>query len=195
MANQREKTYDQIGTVTFRKTRSNKYIRLSIRMDGRVLVSMPTRVAWRDAESFLRQKYDWVIEQKDKMARTMQEEERIPIALPPDEHLRQAQQLIFNRLDELSDQFGFEYRKATFRNQKTLWGSCSHDNKISLNINLVHLPPHLVDYVLLHELVHTKVKNHSSRFWQQLDKCIGSPSSGKKLKKELNNFRPGFRCA
>ena len=195
MANQREKTYQQIGTVTFRKTRSNKYIRLSIRTDGRVLISLPTRVSWRDAESFLQKKFDWVIEQKQKLSQTLHEEQQIPVLLPPADQLRQAQQLIYNRLDELAVQFRFRYRKAVFRNQKTLWGSCSHDNNISLNINLIHLPPHLVDYVLLHELVHTKIKNHSPRYWQALDKCFGATGAGKRLKKELNSFRPGYRCA
>ena len=195
MPNQREKTYEQIGNVIFRKNKSNKYIRLSVKMDGRVLITMPYRVSWRDAEAFLQQKIPWVADQQQKMEKHKQQEERVPVIMPSEEQLRQAQRLIFNRLDELAEQKGFAFRKAAFRNQKTLWGSCSYNNNISLNINLIHLPPHLVDYVLLHELVHTKIKNHSPRFWQALDKCFGSPGSGKRLKRELNAFKPGYKCA
>ncbi|MFC1990575.1 M48 family metallopeptidase [Chloroflexota bacterium] len=61
----------------------------------------------------------------------------------------------------------------SIRNQKTRWGSCSHKNNINLNMKLVLLPDELVDYVILHELVHTRIHNHSKRFWVELDKYVG----------------------
>ena len=194
MPNQREMIFDSIGKVTFRKNKANKYIRLSVKQDGRVLVTLPSRAAWRHAEKFVRQKLAWIEEQQQKLQQSTKQDGLVPIIMPSQSELDQAQRMIFNRLDELAAKCGYQYRKASFRNQKTIWGSCSHDNNISLNINLIHLPSHLIDYVLLHELVHTKVKNHSSRFWQTLDKCFGCAGAGKKLKKELNNFKPGYRC-
>ena len=54
------------------------------------------------------------------------------------------------------------------RRQRTRWGSCSSRRTISLNRNLVFLPEHLVRSLMLHELAHTLVMNHSERYWTAL---------------------------
>ncbi|MBQ9470374.1 MAG: M48 family metallopeptidase [Bacteroidales bacterium] len=77
------------------------------------------------------------------------------------------------RTNALAMQHGFRYNKVTIRNTRTRWGSCSASNNISLSLNLMQLPDHLVDYVILHELCHTVVKNHSNDFWQLLDSTCG----------------------
>ncbi len=73
------------------------------------------------------------------------------------------------RIAELAIIHGFSYNRITIRDNRSNWGSCSSRNNISLNLHLMKLPDHLIDYVLLHELVHTKVKNHSPAFWSLLD--------------------------
>ena len=55
-------------------------------------------------------------------------------------------------------------------------------------MNLIRLPQKLQDYVILHELVHTKHKNHSKKFWAEMDKLVGD---GKKLRKEMKKYRIG----
>jgi len=80
--------------------------------------------------------------------------------------------------------------KYSIRNQKTRWGSCSNLNNINLNINLVSLTQDLMDYVILHELLHTKIKNHSKKFWAQLDKYVGGKA--KYLDKRLKKHRLGL---
>ena len=99
-----------------------------------------------------------------------------------------AKVILKNRLKELSDIYGFKYNRVFIRNQKTRWGSCSGKNNISLNINLVRVSNELQDYVILHELVHTKIKNHSIRFWKDLDKYVGDGKKYAKLLKEKNYF-------
>ena len=71
-------------------------------------------------------------------------------------------------LERLSEQYGYRYRKATIRLQKSRWGSCSRVGNISLNAKLLFLPAHLVHYVMLHELAHLKHLNHSPRFWAEV---------------------------
>jgi predicted metal-dependent hydrolase len=61
------------------------------------------------------------------------------------------------------------------RNQKTRWGSCSARNNINLNINLAHLPVELMDYIILHELAHTRITNHGPQFWKLLGDYIQHP--------------------
>ena len=88
------------------------------------------------------------------------------------------------RLSELADQHGFQFQKVFVKHVKTRWGSCSSVNNINLNIHLVRLPDHLIDYVLLHELVHTQIKNHSREFWDFLEQVNpGSKAFNKELKK------------
>jgi predicted metal-dependent hydrolase len=54
-----------------------------------------------------------------------------------------------------------------------------------LNVNLVRLPDELMDYTILHELVHTRIKNHGKRFWAQLDRLLGD---ARKLDRALNDY-------
>jgi len=63
-------------------------------------------------------------------------------------------------------ELGYELNGVQVRAQRTLWGSCSRRNAISLNARLLLLPPDLVRYIFIHELVHIRHPNHSHRFWQ-----------------------------
>jgi len=92
---------------------------------------------------------------------------------------------LVDRLNYLALKHGFEYNRVFIRNQKTRWGSCSGKNNINLNVNLVRLPDELMDYTILHELVHTRVKNHGKRFWAQLERLLGD---ARKLDRALNDY-------
>lgn len=72
---------------------------------------------------------------------------------------------LVSRLDEVSAQTGLRYRTIQIRGQKSRWGSCSARGTISLNCKLMFIPPEPVRYLLIHELCHTTHLNHSSRFW------------------------------
>ena len=73
--------------------------------------------------------------------------------------------------------------QVRFKNQKTLWGSCSSKNNINLNYLLVMAPMLVIDYVIIHELVHTVHKNHSENFWNAVEAIM---PDYKKAKKWLN---------
>lgn len=77
---------------------------------------------------------------------------------------------------------GFSYKRVHIRLQKTRWGSCSSRGTISLNARLLFLPLTLVDYVLLHELAHTRHLDHSRAFWALLNEHL---PNARELAKEL----------
>ena len=113
-----------------------------------------------------------------------------PQNVPPDispVDLAAAQEELFARLEAFSRQHQLPYRRAAFRCQKTRWGSCSSQNNLSLNINMVFLPRHLQDYLLLHELTHVRHKHHGPAFWATLDCLCGG--NARRLAKELKGHR------
>jgi predicted metal-dependent hydrolase len=69
-------------------------------------------------------------------------------------------------LRSVAQELGFPLKGATVRFQRTLWASCSHRDTVSLNARLLLIPPGLVRYVFIHELAHTRHRNHSREFWQ-----------------------------
>ncbi|MBW4464332.1 MAG: M48 family metallopeptidase [Pegethrix bostrychoides GSE-TBD4-15B] len=78
---------------------------------------------------------------------------------------RKAELHLIPWLRQTSQEISLPFAEASIRGQKTLWASCSSRHNISLNYKLLFLPPHLVRYVLIHELCHTIHLNHSQRFW------------------------------
>ena len=97
----------------------------------------------------------------------------------------EAKEYLPKQTQKLAQKFGFSYNTVYIKNHKTLWGSCSSKNNINLNLHLMRLPKYLIDYVIIHELCHTKEKNHGTEFWKLVDKIVGN---GKKLSKELRAF-------
>lgn len=81
---------------------------------------------------------------------------------------RRAQAALLPQLRELAELYGFRYVRGVVRGQRTRWGSCSARGTISLNWHLLFLSPPQARYVLLHELCHTAIPDHSPRFWQLL---------------------------
>ena len=89
------------------------------------------------------------------------------------------------RVMHLAEKYGFKYEKVFVKNIKTRWGSCSFNNNINLNIHLMRLPDHLIDYVIFHELAHTIHKNHGKDFWECLDSLCGNARA---LRREMRNY-------
>jgi len=73
--------------------------------------------------------------------------------------------MINHRINILSEKMSVKPNKVSVRYQKTIWGSCSGDDNISINFKLALAPLDVVDYILIHELCHILHKNHSKEFW------------------------------
>jgi len=98
----------------------------------------------------------------------------------------EAKRLLPIRLTELARRHNFEFSKVTIRNNRRNWGSCSSKNNISLNLQMMKLPIELIDYILLHELVHTQIKNHGPKFWEKLNEV--SNNRARELAREVKKY-------
>lgn len=72
------------------------------------------------------------------------------------------------RVQSFAAQHQVAVSRISVRNQKSRWGSCSRRGTISLNWRLIQTPPHVQDYIILHELMHRREMNHSARFWREV---------------------------
>jgi len=81
---------------------------------------------------------------------------------------KEARKLILERLDFYSEKHGFIYNKVFVRAQKTKWGNCSSKKNLSFNWRLIKTPLFVINYIVLHELVHTEVLKHTKQFWMKL---------------------------
>ena len=173
----------RVGTILIERSRRAKHLSLSVKPFKGARVAVPIGVSFASAEMFARSKTGWIKKHLDKMV-LMEQEAR---ALSKNNPIIQAtaRKHLIDRLYFLSQKYGFNYNRVFIKNQKTRWGSCSAKNNINLNITLVRLPDELIDYTILHELVHTRVKNHNRRFWDQMDKLLGD---AKKLDRKLSEY-------
>jgi len=103
---------------------------------------------------------------------------------------QQAEELLPKRLAAIATRYDFSYRSVSIKKLKSRWGSCDHQHNIALNLYLMQLPWEVIDYVLLHELTHTKFLNHSPEFWTHLERLL---PSYKTIKKTLRSFNPSLQ--
>jgi len=172
-----------VGTVLMERSRRAKRISVSIRPFKGVRVAVPLGVSFDKAQMFAQSKAGWIKKHLDKMEQLELRAKARSHTSPIDRSA--ARKVLIDRLNLLAKKYGFTYNRVFIRNQKTRWGSCSTKNNINLNVNLVRLPPELIDYTIIHELVHTRVKNHSRRFWDQMDALLGD---AKKIDKKLSAY-------
>lgn len=81
---------------------------------------------------------------------------------------KDAEKLLPQRVEALARTGGFNYKSVRVKRLRSRWGSCSNQKDITLNYYLIQLPWSLIDYVILHELTHTKHLHHGSAFWEHL---------------------------
>lgn len=102
---------------------------------------------------------------------------------------QQAEKLLPQRLRSLATQYDFQYGDVSIKQLKSRWGSCSNEGDIALNLFLMQLPWSLIDYVLLHELVHTRIMAHGKPFWDELSQYVPNLAQARK---EIKTHRPFF---
>lgn len=126
-------------------------------------------VAWDDVDASMGRRAA-SLRADDTLAITVTKDDREGVATAIATVLRaEGRRLLVPRLAEHARRLGLGYARVAVRGQRSVWGSCSSSGTISLNYKLLFLPPEIVDYVLVHELAHTRYLDHSPAFWSFLE--------------------------
>jgi len=227
---------EAIGEVSFLKYKSSLKIKIIVKADASIKVTMPQNATYQQAIDFVNSKKQWILDnlkniknknvtqnkitenqknitpfhdliliksKNDKIFITFKdrnlvlnypeninlEDDRIQNAIKQGIEItlkNEALKYIPQRLKFLADKHNLKFNKLSISVAKRKWGSCSSLNDIIISLHIMRLPLHLIDYVLLHELSHTKVKNHSLEFWNFMQKLDNNSIN---LNNELKKFK------
>ena len=123
--------------------------------DGKA-VAFAGRARWRDPET---------------LEVAVDRDDRVAVATAVAEVLKaEGRRVLVPRLGTLAERHGLAFSRVAVRGQRSVWGSCAASGTVSLNYKLLFLRPALLDYVLLHELAHTRHLDHSAAFWRLLER-------------------------
>jgi predicted metal-dependent hydrolase len=171
----------QIGekfvSITFRRnTKARRYI---LRFKQACLVAtIPRGGSQKEAFDFIRRSQPWIERQLAKKAEASTEVwfrgVKVPLASFGTPHVARyfravAKVELIPRVRELAAVTASAISRVSVRNQRTRWGSCSTRRAINLNWRLIQTPAFVVDYIILHELMHLREMNHSARFWREVE--------------------------
>ncbi|TFH25986.1 MAG: M48 family peptidase [Bacteroidia bacterium] len=202
--------YRGIGEVVYTRNPRARNFSIRINQQGELRVTVPRMVSWRRAEAFFLSRQNWVLKKLEQMNSKYCRD-----SLPSEgESLRirgkdfsirlqsgdsgsedaiwrilrkEALDYLPERVAKLSEAHGYKITGLKIRRMKTRWGSCTARKSINLNSWLMMIPEALSDYVILHELAHTRFPDHGKKFWEELDRTTGGASVG--YRKELRKHK------
>ena len=93
-------------------------------------------------------------------------------------------------LQRISTQCQLSFTQLKIRAQRSRWGSCSSDKRISLNMQLLFLPQHLVTHIMIHELCHTVYLDHSTQFWNLVAKHDANVTEHRQQLRKAHRYLP-----
>lgn len=165
-------SHSKLGAIECIRSLRNRSIRLAVRGDGTLRLSFPLFTSRREAIAFAERKAEWIDNTRRRIA---QRQQCYPtISGSEVEKLRKdAKRAIPELVARLADARGFRYKSLRISKARTRWGSCSGENVISLSLFVMLLPDHLREFIILHELCHTRYHNHSEAFHRLLNECVG----------------------
>lgn len=151
--------------------RSNrKSMSLTVLKTGELIVRMPFFVSEKEAVCFIEKNREWI----QKQLKQNEALSSVPVLSEAEikELKKKARRLISEKVRYYAPIAGVTYGKISIRSQKTRWGSCSANGNLSFNFLLVLAPEEVLESVVVHELCHRKVMNHSKAFYDEVYRCM-----------------------
>ena len=159
---------------------------LHIRPDGRLVVRAPRSAADHQIHRFVLQNNPWVEKTRQRILekRKLAETWRAQFPHEDSHYKQQALSLFSERCEYYAVPMGVAYKKIAVSDAASRWGSCSSQGRLRFHWRLVMAPLAIIDYVIVHELVHLKELNHSKRFWALVEAAAPSYRTAKKWLRE-----------
>jgi predicted metal-dependent hydrolase len=145
---------------------------LTIEQDGSITIRAPKGIGKRHIDDFLKQKKKWIIKHVEKAKLRNEKSEIFAQKIDKKEipkYKKMARKRLEERADHFSSTYGLRYKSIRLSSAKTRWGSCGPTNNLNFNWVIIFAPPQIIDYLVVHELAHTRHKNHQKHFWQTVE--------------------------
>ena len=179
-------TLPEVGDVLLERSYRAKYINISVKPPSIIRVAVPVGVDFEKARKIAEQREYWIEKQLVKFSKS---KATLIFDTFAGEELIVHKKSLTKKVELLAKRHSFTYNKLKFKVMKTRWGSCTKKNNITLNILMTHLPKRIQEYIILHELMHTRIKNHSKSYWAELDRLTGDAKEiHKELKEKYNIY-------
>ena len=159
-------TVPRVDEVEVRRSPRARRWRLEVPWGEPARLTAPRAMSRAEVDRVLRDKRGWIEEQRRRQVPRLGLE---GLAVSESAARAGARELASALAEEEAERLGVAYRCIRIGGQRTLWGSCSPGGTLSFNWRLVLAPAEVLDYVVVHELCHLRVPNHSRRFWTLLE--------------------------
>ena len=175
-----------LGVIECVRSVRARSIRLIVRSDGSLRLSYPLFANRSRAIAFAESRTEWIEQTRQRL--TERRASYPTITRLDVERLRhKARAYIPAQLNYLASKHGFSYTTLRISSAHTRWGSCSGRNGISISLFIMLLPEHLREFILLHELCHTRHHNHSAAFHALLNSLVEGRE--RELNAELRKYK------
>lgn len=169
--------------IEYELIRSNrKSVSLSITKEMKVRIRAPRKMTIEYIENFINKHMDWIENHKEitqkrlesNLYKIFSEEEK-------KEMKEKAKEVIPERVDYYSKIMGVKPNGIKITSATTRWGSCSMENNLCFSFRLMQYPIEFIDYIVVHELAHIRVKNHGAPFYKEVEKYMPDHKERAKL--------------
>ncbi len=151
-----------------------KTISVEITRNCGVRVRAPRAMKQAEIDAFLLSRKDWIEKHLDRVRREMAETPQYEVLTTNEMRglVSAALKDIPQRVEHFAPIVGVDYGRITIRNQRSRWGSCSAKGNLNFNCLMMLMPEEIRDYIVVHELCHRLVMNHSAAFWRQVERVL-----------------------
>ncbi len=157
---------------TLKQSARARRMRITVRCDASVVLTVPRFFSQNKAEKFLLEKTKWILKKVAYFQKLGPVVRRSSGGVGDYKKLKQqARALVHQKIAEINKFYNFSFNRVCIKNHKSRWGSCSKKGNLNFNYKIIHLPLELAEYIVVHELCHLKELNHSARFWALVAKA------------------------